>query len=176
MNVPVRALGTAFLLLCLFTLDKGGLMATEKRELQITSTAFKHNATIPRKYTCEGVDVSPPLSIGNAPDAVKSYAIIVDDPDAPMGTFVHWVAWNIDPTAISLNEGESIPAEGRNDFRQDRYRGPCPPPGSPHRYFFKVFALDTQLDISKGSTRDELVAAMDGHILSYGELVGIYQR
>lgn len=144
--------------------------------LKIESSAFKNKEKIPAKYTCEGKDLSPPLQIGNIPQKAKSLAIIVDDPDAPSGTFDHWVAWNLPPTTKELAEGASVPSEGVNGFGANRYRGPCPPPGKPHRYFFKVYALDTMLELEAGSPKAALENAMKGHILSQGELVGLYQR
>lgn len=151
-------------------------MASENIEMKIESPAFASNEPIPSKFSCEGADVSPPLSIAGIPATAVSLAIIVDDPDAPMGTFVHWVAWNIDAVTTTLGEGFEVSAQGRNDFGESRYRGPCPPPGKPHRYFFKIYALDTSLDLPEGTTKEHLLSAMEGHILGQGELIGTYQR
>lgn len=144
--------------------------------LKIESPAFKDQEKIPSKYTCEGEDLSPPLHFINIPTKAKSLALIVDDPDAPMGTFDHWIAWNLPPTTTELKEGAAVPLEGVNGFGATRYRGPCPPRGKPHRYFFKLYALDTLLDLEAGSTKSGLEQAMEGHILSKAELVGLYQR
>ncbi|WP_048165574.1 YbhB/YbcL family Raf kinase inhibitor-like protein [Palaeococcus pacificus] len=153
-------------------------------ELKVSSV-FKEGDVIPVKYTCEGADVSPPLKLeGLSKDAV-SIAIIVDDPDAPIGTFVHWVAWNIPPME-EIPEGIpklrelSSPIEvvqGRNDFGRIGYNGPCPPRGHGiHHYHFKVYVLDTKLDLSSGATKSELEKAMEGHVIQKGELIGLYER
>src|SRR5271154_1326826 len=111
--------------------------------MQIESPAFAEQQQIPQRYTCDGEDLSPPLQFLDVPKGVASYAIIVDDPDAPRGTFDHWVGWNIGKEAFGLKEGDRTPKEGVNGFGSRGYRGPCPPPGKPHRYFFRLFALDT---------------------------------
>ena len=151
--------------------------------IQITSTAFAEGQPIPGKYTCAGPDVSPPLQWTNAPTGAKSLALIVDDPDAPMGTWVHWVVYNLPPTTTALAENtpqsRELPdgaKQGINDFHQIGYGGPCPPPGKPHRYFFKIYALDTLLDLKSGATKKELLKAMAGHVLGEGQLMGTYQR
>jgi Raf kinase inhibitor-like YbhB/YbcL family protein len=144
--------------------------------LQITSTAFQNNGHIPRQYTCDGEDINPPLVIENCPQGTKSIAVICDDPDAP-GTWVHWVIWNIDPSVKEI-KGNTVPTgavEGMNDFKKHQYRGPCPPSGT-HRYFFKVYAMDTMLGISPNSQKADLEKAMQGHILAKGELIGLYKR
>jgi Raf kinase inhibitor-like YbhB/YbcL family protein len=145
--------------------------------LQITSPAFQNNGTIPRLYTCDGKDINPPLMIANCPQGTKSIALICDDPDAPMGIWVHWVLWNINPGVKEIKEN-TVPqgaVQGINDFKKHSYGGPCPPSGT-HRYFFKVYALDTILNISPNSTKAELEKAMKGHILVEGQLVGLYKR
>jgi hypothetical protein len=145
--------------------------------IQITSTAFQNNGTIPRQYTCDGQDINPPLVIEDCPKGTKSIALICDDPDAPVGIWVHWVIWNIFPDVKEIKEN-IVPTGaivGVNDFRQNRYGGPCPPSGT-HRYFFKVYALDTMLGISPNSTKADLEKAMKGHILGQGELIGLYKR
>lgn len=144
--------------------------------MQIESSAFANKEKIPSTYTCEGQDISPPLKFSGIPAKAKSLALIVDDPDAPSGTFDHWIAWNLPATTTELKEGASFPNEGSNGFGATRYRGPCPPRGKPHRYFFKLYALDTMLDLENGSTKDGLLNAMKGHILKQAELVGTYQR
>jgi len=151
--------------------------------LQITSTAFTEGQPIPDQYTCAGQDVSPPLAWSGAPVSTKSFALIADDPDAPMGTWVHWVIYNLLPTAAAL--GENTPPlpelpdgskQSINDFGRPGYGGPCPPPGRPHRYFFKIYALDATLDLKAGATKKELLRAMSGHVLGEGQLMGTYQR
>jgi Raf kinase inhibitor-like YbhB/YbcL family protein len=145
--------------------------------LQITSPAFQNNGHIPRQYTCDGRDINPPLMIANVPQRAKSLALICDDPDAPIGIWVHWVIWNIDPGVKEIKEN-TVPTSaivGINDFRNHSYGGPCPPSGT-HRYFFKVYALDTVLGISPNSTKADLEKAMKGHILAQGELIGLYKR
>ena len=145
--------------------------------LKITSPAFQNNDNIPSKYTCDGSDINPSLMIENCPAGAKSFALICDDPDAPMGTWVHWVLWNIPPSVKEIKEN-SVPqggVEGMNDFRKHSYGGPCPPSGT-HRYFFKVYALDTLLIISPNSTKADLEKAIKGHILAQGQLIGLYKR
>jgi Raf kinase inhibitor-like YbhB/YbcL family protein len=144
------------------------------KKLSVTSPAFENNKLIPVKYTCDGADVNPPLTIEGVPEETKTLVLIVDDPDAPMGTWDHWIVWNIPPT--SKIEENTVPGtEGMNDFRRRSYGGPCPPYGT-HRYFFKVYALDTQLDLKSNSTKKDVEKAMEGHILAEGELVGLYRR
>jgi Raf kinase inhibitor-like YbhB/YbcL family protein len=143
--------------------------------LEVTSAAFGEGATIPTKHTCDGENVSPPLSFAGAPDGTRSLALVVDDPDAPVGTFTHWLAWGIDPGAGDLAEGEVAPREGRNGFGTTGYVGPCPPRGR-HRYFFRLHALDTELDLEPAANRDELERALGGHVLETAELMGTYER
>ena len=149
----------------------------------LKTTAFADGSGIPKKHTCDGVDVSPALAWNDAPAGAQSFALIADDPDAPVGTWTHWIIWNIPAKATALPEGvaKSGPSEdgesqGRNDFRRIGYGGPCPPPGKAHRYFFKLFALNTKLDLKAGAGRDALERAMKGHILSQTELMGTYRR
>lgn len=143
-------------------------------ELKITSKVFENNSFIPRKYTCDGEDINPPLEIEGIPKDAKSLALIVDDPDAPMGTWIHWVVWNI-PVKEKI-DGNSVPGtEGMNGFRKHSYGGPCPPSGT-HRYFFKIYALDTKLDLDSNSRKVDLEKAMEGHVLAKGELAGLYSR
>jgi Raf kinase inhibitor-like YbhB/YbcL family protein len=151
--------------------------------IQLTSSAFTEGASIPTMYTCDGKDVSPPLKWSNVPEGTKSFALISDDPDAPVGTWVHWVIYDIPaevtelpeavPTTETLANGAK---QGRNDFKRIGYGGPCPPRGGPHRYFFKLYALDSQLGLKPGATKKELLKAMEGHILAEGQLMGTYQR
>jgi len=150
--------------------------------MKITSTAFREGQGIPRKYTCDGEDVSPPLSWTGAPQAAKSFAIISDDPDAPAGTWVHWVYYDLPAGVTSLPE-DVEPAErpriggvhGITDFRRLGYGGPCPPGGT-HRYFFKLYALDAVLDIPAGADKKKLLRAMEGHVLAEAQLMGKYGR
>ena len=143
-------------------------------QLLVSSSAFVNNGSIPKKYTCDGKNVNPPLIIENIPDNTKSLAIVVDDPDAPINTWVHWLVWNVQPTE-KIMEGCVPGNEGINDFRQHNYGGPCPPSGT-HRYFFRVYALDVKLNLGAGANRHELEAAMKNHVLGYGHLVGLYSR
>jgi Raf kinase inhibitor-like YbhB/YbcL family protein len=145
--------------------------------LEITSGAFDHGGSIPPRHSCEGENVSPPLSWAGVPDGTRSLALIVDDPDAPVGTFTHWLAWGIDPAAGGLADGEAAPREGRNGFGTVGYGGPCPPPGhGRHRYFFRLQALDVELDLEAGADREELERALGGHVLESAELIGRYAR
>jgi len=152
--------------------------------MTVTSTAFESGKPIPKRFSCGGEDLSPALSWGDAPEGVKSFALICDDPDAPMGTWVHWVIWGIPADSAGLPEGvpaDSVKLEdgsiqGINSWGKPGYGGPCPPPGKPHRYFFKVYALDAQLDLSVSSDKAALEAAMEGHVLAQAELMGTYQR
>jgi Raf kinase inhibitor-like YbhB/YbcL family protein len=143
----------------------------------VSSTAFEHGAQIPQRHTCEGEDRSPPLSWSDPPDRTRSLALICDDPDAPSGVFVHWLAWGIDPGQVGLGEGESAPVEGTGGFGDVGYRGPCPPPGhGAHRYFFRLYALDEELQLGAGAGREELDAALEGQVLESAELMGTFER
>lgn len=151
--------------------------------MTLTSPAFQEGGEIPRKYTCDGADVSVPLRWKDPPSATKSFALISDDPDAPVGTWVHWVLYNLPPETRELDEG--IPAsetlgngarQGRNDFRNVGYGGPCPPRGPAHRYFFKLYALDDQINLKPGAAKQQLLNAMKGHILAEAQLMGRYKR
>jgi Raf kinase inhibitor-like YbhB/YbcL family protein len=151
--------------------------------ITVTSPAFKEGQPIPSKFTCEGKDVSPALAWTGVPEGAKSLALICDDPDAPMGTWVHWVLYNLPTDSTSLPEG--VPGEekaksgltqGKNDFGKTGYGGPCPPPGKPHRYFFKIYALDVKVDVKSGATKKDLEKAMEKHILAQGQLMGTYKR
>lgn len=142
--------------------------------LIVTSSAFKHNEHIPSKYTCDGENVSPLLHIEEIPEGTETLVLIVDDPDAPMGTWDHWVVWNI-PVENQFRENTVPGTQGINSFRKHDYGGPCPPSGT-HRYFFKVYALDTKLDLPKDANKKVVEKAMQGHVLGKGELVGLYSR
>jgi len=142
--------------------------------MKLKSPEFENNKFIPNKFTCEGEDINPELIIEDVPVGAKSLALIVDDPDAPKGMWVHWVVYNIPIT--SRIENNSIPGkEGINDFGRKSYGGPCPPSGI-HRYFFKLYALDCLLNLNEGVTKRELEKAMDGHILDKAQLIGLYKR
>jgi hypothetical protein len=145
--------------------------------IKITSSAFSQGEMIPQKYSCDGEGVNPPLQIENVPDKAKSLVLIFDDPDAPGGTFTHWLVWNIDPKISEIVE-DSIPQNGvvgTNSGNRQDYFPPCPPSGT-HRYIFKIFALDSTLNLVAGAKRSELEEAMQNHILDQGELMGKYSR
>lgn len=144
--------------------------------MRLTSTAFQHNTSIPSQYTCDGNDISPPLAISDVPSESKSLALIMDDPDAPAGVWDHWVVFNISPSTTSIPEGqEPLGVHGKGTSGNTNYKGPCPPDRQ-HRYFFKLFALDTMLDLAEGSTKAQVEQAMKGHVLDQTELIGLYNR
>jgi len=150
--------------------------------MNLTSSAFQNSGMIPGKYTCDGVNVSPPLVWDAVPEGTKSLALICDDPDAPMGTWVHWVYYDIPPGTGGLPENvgpqehtANSAKQGINDFRKIGYGGPCPPSGT-HRYYFKIYALDAVLNLDPGATKEQLVKKMDNHILGQAQLVGKYKR
>ena len=154
-----------------------GKESKKMKELTITSPAFVEGGTIPIRYTCDGKDINPPLAFGVSPTGARSLALIVDDPDAPVGTWVHWVVWDIPHDVREITEG-SVPAgakQGLNDWKRNSYGGPCPPSGT-HRYFFKIYALDKTLDIPPSAGKAALERAMHGHILAQGQLMGTYRR
>jgi Raf kinase inhibitor-like YbhB/YbcL family protein len=143
----------------------------------LQSSAFDHGGPIARRHSCEGEDLSPPLFWSGLPEGTRSLALLVDDRDAPVGTFTHWLAWGLDPGTEGLAEDGAAPVEGRNDFGSNGYRGPCPPPGhGPHRYCFRLYALDSALDLPAGAGKRELERALEGHTLAAAELVGTYER
>lgn len=144
----------------------------------ISSPSFNPNEKIPTKFTCDGWDLNPELTVQNVPSEAKSLALIMEDPDAPVGLWTHWVVWNIDPQTSTIKE-ESVPpksVEGKTSANNIGYHGPCPPDGLPHRYFFKLFALDKILNLKPGSERAELEQEMEGHVIQVAELMGIYER
>ena len=144
--------------------------------MNVSSSAFENEGIIPSEFTCDGQDFSPPLSITNVPKNTKTISIIMDDPDAPMGTFTHWVVWNIPSHKIHFTRGEKFDfTQGRTSFGTTEYGGPCPPSGT-HRYFFKIYALDTSLDLKHGSGVKELQSAMSGHVIAEAVLMGKYSR
>lgn len=153
-----------------------------KVEMKLVSNAFKEGEAIPRQHTCDGIDISPPLEWSGTPKTAKTIAIIADDPDAPSGTWVHWVVYNLPAENIGLVENlpatESLRAggfHGKTDFGKIGYGGPCPPSGT-HRYFFKVYAVDSELPLKAGATKDELLKAMEGHVVAQAQLMGTYRR
>jgi Raf kinase inhibitor-like YbhB/YbcL family protein len=146
-------------------------------EFGLRSEAFAHGERIPRRHTCDGEDVSPALPWSDPPAGTRALPLVVDDPDAPVGTFTHWLAWGIDALARGLGEGEAAPLGGRNDFGTRGWSGPCPPPGhGAHRYFFRLHALDAEIEVRFGGGRRELERALAGHVLATAELMGTYER
>lgn len=153
------------------------------QHLNVTSSGFSPGASIPNKFTCKGEDLSPALEWNGAPSNTVAFAIIMDDPDAPSGTWVHWVMWNLSATTHSLSEGvpkreqlQNGARQGRNSFGKTGYNGPCPPPGQTHRYFFRLYALDSKVELPAGADRNALDAAMKGHVLAQGEYMGTFHR
>jgi len=160
-----------------------GMKGDGATALAVSTAAFSPGGAIPKSYACDGADRSPEVSWSPAPAGVQSFVVIADDPDAPRGTFTHWLVWNVPaqsrglpkdvPKDETLRDGAR---QGRNDFWHIGYDGPCPPPGKPHRYFFRLFALDAKLDLGAGANRDALDRAKKGHVLARGEVMGTYGR
>ena len=151
---------------------------SQSLSMKLTSPAFEHNANIPPKYTCDGDNVSPPLSISEVPSAARSLVLIVDDPDAPNGDWVHWLLWNMPAQAMEIPEnfvpgGETT--DGTNSFNRTTYGGPCPPSGI-HHYHFKLFAVDSMIDLPNTATKKEVTQAINGHIIASNDLIGLYTR
>lgn len=170
-----------FIFLCSFKINDKPYSLGGK-QMEITSSAFNEGSMIPAKYTCDDINISPPLKWSKAPEGTKTFAIICDDPDAPAGTWVHWVLYNLPADTNELSEDippvELLPSDarqGKNDFGRIGYGGPCPP-GGIHRYYFKIYALAEKLNIESGVTKSELLKAMAGKILSEGQLMGRYER
>jgi Raf kinase inhibitor-like YbhB/YbcL family protein len=155
---------------CIFLM----LTAMNNKSLTVKSSAFKQNDFIPAMFTCDGSNVNPPLSVEGVPANAKTLALIMDDPDAPKGTFDHWIIWNINPSALIL-QNSAPGTQGKNGKNESSYTGPCPPSGI-HHYHFKVYALDSELSLPEGSDKKALEKAMEGHILAKGELIGRYKR
>ena len=187
MNLRMKALLATALLGCLATTSLAGdaKTTTEKptMKIQITSSAFTEGRPIPLQHSFEDKDLSPALQWSGVPPSAKSLALICDDPDAPMGTWVHWVLYDLPATTAGLSEGVPKSPElangskqGVNDYKKTGYGGPCPPPGKPHRYFFKLYALDAATGLKPGATKKELLKAMEGHVLAEGQLMGTFQR
>jgi len=172
-------IGLAILFVLICIIFTGG----EVMALEIKSAGFKDGDVIDPKYTCKGADMSPQLSWSDIPEGTQSFALICDDPDAPFMTWVHWVIYDIPtdvtelPEAVSADETLSNGAkQGKNDFRKIGYGGPCPPPGGPHRYIFKLYALDIMLDLEPGATKKELIKSMEGHVLGQSQITGHFKR
>jgi Raf kinase inhibitor-like YbhB/YbcL family protein len=145
-------------------------------KMRITSSAFQQGGNIPSKFSCDGPNTNPPLQISDVPPEAKSLVLIVDDPDAPSGLFTHWAVWNISPQTNTIAEGSTPKGgQGTNDFGRSGYGGPCPPSGT-HRYYFKIFALDRELDLPFGAKRGQLDVALKGHVIAQGELMGRYSH
>ena len=160
--------------------DTDGVLP-EEVELELASAAFQDGGTIPIEYTCDGQDISPPLEWDWGPGGTRSFVLIVDDPDAPGGAFTHWIFFDIPAHIVGLEadvpdtaEFDNGARQGENDFGSIGYRGPCPPPGDPHHYYFTLYALDTTLELEAGATKAQLLDAMQGHVLAQAELIGLY--
>ena len=180
MDRKILITASAFILLAMLARFSGTAQAVK---LDVSSTAFDDGGRIPVKYTCSGEDVSPDIQWSVGPAATESYALIVDDPDAPGGPFTHWVIFNMPSNVTHLKEGVSTDArlddgsiQGKNHFGRIGYGGPCPPAGKPHHYHFNVYALDTRIGLGPCVSKEALLKAMNGHILAQGELTGIYGR
>ena len=178
-----KSLGYLLILLTLFIVGCKEQEAPPAQEgevdmaIEITSSAFTEGGVIPRLYTCDDKNVSPPLAWTGVPTTTVSLAIIMDDPDAPSGTWVHWVLYNLPPDLTSLDQGTSrTGTDGKNDFNRTGFGGPCPPKGSTHRYFIKLYALDAFLDLKAAATKSQVENLMHGHILAQGQLMGKYGR
>jgi Raf kinase inhibitor-like YbhB/YbcL family protein len=146
--------------------------------MKITSSAFEHNGNIPLEYSCDGANVAPPLLFDGVPATAQSLIVMLEDPDVSSGSWTHWLIWNIPANAEGMPSGTVLPgaAEGNNSFGGIGYRGPCPPSQQKHRYFFKLIALDTRLELGPGSSREDLERGYMGHVLAEAEMVGYYQK
>ncbi|MGZ4787022.1 MAG: YbhB/YbcL family Raf kinase inhibitor-like protein [Terriglobales bacterium] len=182
---PRRAAILLLLLSTCFGIVLSAQTSTMKgaKSMQLSTTSFPPGASIPKKFTCDAQDVSPELNWTGAPPSTKAFALIADDPDAPAGTWTHWLIWNIPDSAHQLREGvpkdPELPngaRQGQNDFKKIGYNGPCPPPGKPHRYYFRLYALDAPLDVKPGASRAQLENAMKQHTLAHAEVMGRYGR
>ena len=176
MNRIFLIIGVALLLACARAQEAAPKGEVHSHGMKISSSAFSDGQSIPAKYTCDGSDTSPPLAFASIPAGAKSLALVVDDPDAPGGTFDHWIVWNIPNGTTTIAEGQSPQGiAGRNGFGKNGYGGPCPPSGE-HRYFFKLYALDTTLNLQPSSRKADLEKAMKGHILAEAQMMGRYRR
>jgi Raf kinase inhibitor-like YbhB/YbcL family protein len=181
MTLFYRCIGLLVLLIaacsCRSSSDHQANQGETPMAIQFSSTAFTNGGTIPKKYSCDGENVSPDLSWSGLPQGAKSLALIVDDPDTPAGTWVHWVLYNLPPESTGMAEGsQGLGVAGTNSSGQTSYSGPCPPKGKPHRYFFKLYSLDISLGLSPGATKAAVEKAMQGHILGAGQWMGTYSR
>jgi Raf kinase inhibitor-like YbhB/YbcL family protein len=167
------ALLAAVILLSGCTADIVSYHEVEIMELEVKSI-FEESGLIPGKFTCNGEDISPPIEINLIPAETKSLVLIMDDPDAPDGTFTHWIMWNI-PSSGKIDENHAPGTQGKNDAGEAKYKGPCPPTGE-HRYFFRIYALDQNLELQEGASRKELEAAMEGKVIAQGQLMGKFGR
>lgn len=180
--MPTRVV-IPILVLCLAACSQGGVArpehtaapTSEENGMELTSPAFAHEATIPDRYTCDGSDISPPLQIDNIPTSTVSLALLVDDPDAPSGVWDHWVEFDIEPREIIPESARNLGTGGNNSWGRTGYGGPCPPSGI-HRYFFTVYALDTELGLAQGATKGAVLDALEGHVLAEATLMGRYSR
>lgn len=164
---------------CLLSLLLFSCQSTSEisKTMNLQSPVFQNQASIPALYTCDDQDINPPLQISGVPSDAKSLALVVDDPDAPIGDWVHWLLWNMDPATTEILEN-SVPSgavQGLTDFGNNEWGGPCPPSGT-HRYFFKLYALDIALELPSSTKKADLEAALQGHVLAQTELIGLYQR
>lgn len=175
MKIAIVVLLGAFVLVGCLHQPSTGEQMQDSTQLILASSAFSPGGNIPVQFTCDGADISPPLYIAGIPANGKSFALIMDDPDAPSGVFVHWIVWNISPSVNQLQEGQSVGVQGINSFGNGGYEGPCPPPGEKHTYRFKLYVLDKMLELSPDSTAQRLERAMAGHVIAKTELDGRYQ-
>ena len=179
-----NALSISIIVMIMFSCGNAEEKEPAMKSLDIKSSAFNEGEMIPVKYTCDSINVSAPLSWSDPPEGTRSLALICDDPDAPRGTWVHWVLFNMPPDITELPEGVAVAeeeklsgaVEGINDFGRTAYGGPCPPPGPAHRYYFKIHALDKKLELKSDAKKADLEKAMNGHILAKGQLMGKYKR
>lgn len=181
LSIPV--IGCILILLFINSFGGAEMKKKEIKDLTVTCPVFKHMELIPAKYTCDGENISPEISWEDAPEETESFVLIADDPDAPVGIWVHWVVFNIPEDVTSLRENfpkkdtvDNDINQGVSSFKEIGYGGPCPPSGT-HRYFFKVYAVDTEVDLDpQRATKEKVLNAIKGHVLAYGELVGTYKR
>jgi hypothetical protein len=151
-------------------------VVAEPSEIQLSSSAIPDGATIPTQFTCSGANQSPPLSWSGVPQGTKSLALLLEDPDAPSGTFIHWIVYDISPSSSGFKPGAAEGKQGANSVGKEAYLGPCPPPGNPHHYHFRLYALDTKPDLGDKPDADALRHAIDGHVIQSAELIGIFGR
>jgi Raf kinase inhibitor-like YbhB/YbcL family protein len=172
-RVTFFSLGLVF---CSLLSSLAAHIPSDKKVFTISSPAFGDQGAIPARYTCQGKNLSPPLVFSNIPPETESLALIVEDPDAAKGVFAHWIVWDLPPQQTEIQEGADLPMVGKNDAETLGYYGPCPPDEKIHRYFFKLYALDTFLDLKRGASLEELRHAIQGHVIDKVELVGFYRR